>query len=580
VTTGSDLPTKSQLNRDQFIFGVVQKTVWALFLTALVYGIYRVIQLHWVCDDAFISFRYAKNLVAGNGLVFNVGERVEGYTNFLWTIIISLGMLLKLDPVPLSMILGGVSYLFTALLAAYASYRLFSGSGHRALFVPVAAMSILVFHDYHIFATSGLETSWTAALITLGFVLLIFANSPKSLLYGGVVLVAAAMSRPDALLFYVMAIPFVLLLGKPVFRRLLLYLAPGVLIYLPYWILRYLYYGYPFPNTYYAKSAYLPYYDQGLIYLGLFVKSYYVLYLVPAALIAVIVVHRRKIMSWPMNDPIIRAIVVATLFMIPYTLYVVRSGGDFMFARFWILIVPIAFLFLEISLRSLLLKYQLVPLILLVIPLAVFLRWNPYTEVRQIDGIANEPDYYPQYWVQHAQEVGSRMREIFEGQDVRVAFFGMYAIYVYYSDVPVAIESNTGLTDAFIAHLPLVARGRPGHEKKAPMQYLLQRQVDFMFRGWTPLTSLGDTLSHITFGDFNAVIYGYKNGLMNHLKQFSDVHFVELPAWLDAHLQEILLKPDETVRHAYAYFQDMYFDYNDDPIRETPFRNRLGLGPK
>nr|HNH96503.1 hypothetical protein [Microthrixaceae bacterium] len=42
-------------------------------------------QFRFVQDDAFISFRYAKNLVDGNGLVFNPGQPVEGYTNFLWT---------------------------------------------------------------------------------------------------------------------------------------------------------------------------------------------------------------------------------------------------------------------------------------------------------------------------------------------------------------------------------------------------------------------------------------------------------------------------------------------------------------
>ena len=40
----------------------------------------------FLCDDAFISFRYALNLVEGHGLVFNAGERVEGYTNFLWVL--------------------------------------------------------------------------------------------------------------------------------------------------------------------------------------------------------------------------------------------------------------------------------------------------------------------------------------------------------------------------------------------------------------------------------------------------------------------------------------------------------------
>src|SRR5262245_59619807 len=41
---------------------------------------------YWVCDDAFISFRYARQLLDGHGLVFNVGERVEGYTNLLWVL--------------------------------------------------------------------------------------------------------------------------------------------------------------------------------------------------------------------------------------------------------------------------------------------------------------------------------------------------------------------------------------------------------------------------------------------------------------------------------------------------------------
>jgi hypothetical protein len=50
-----------------------------------------------VQEDAFISFRYASNLIQGHGLVYNVGERVEGYTNFLWTLILAGGMALGAD---------------------------------------------------------------------------------------------------------------------------------------------------------------------------------------------------------------------------------------------------------------------------------------------------------------------------------------------------------------------------------------------------------------------------------------------------------------------------------------------------
>ncbi|HEY3874828.1 MAG TPA: hypothetical protein VGM92_05095, partial [Candidatus Kapabacteria bacterium] len=60
--------------------------LWPLVATIVImgYGLYRAIDLRWICDDAFITMRYVKNFVDGNGLVYNIGERVEGYTHFLW----------------------------------------------------------------------------------------------------------------------------------------------------------------------------------------------------------------------------------------------------------------------------------------------------------------------------------------------------------------------------------------------------------------------------------------------------------------------------------------------------------------
>jgi hypothetical protein len=43
----------------------------------------------WGLDDAYISYRYAENLVRGEGLVFNHGERVEGYSNFLYVLAVA-----------------------------------------------------------------------------------------------------------------------------------------------------------------------------------------------------------------------------------------------------------------------------------------------------------------------------------------------------------------------------------------------------------------------------------------------------------------------------------------------------------
>ena len=52
----------------------------------------------WLCDDAFISFRYADHLARGLGLVFNVGERVEGYTSFLWVVTSAGALLVGVSP--------------------------------------------------------------------------------------------------------------------------------------------------------------------------------------------------------------------------------------------------------------------------------------------------------------------------------------------------------------------------------------------------------------------------------------------------------------------------------------------------
>ena len=71
---------------------------WAT-LTVAVAALYSAFDLRWVSDDAFISFRYAENLVQGLGLVFNEGERVEGFTNFSWTLVTALAMRVGVDPV-------------------------------------------------------------------------------------------------------------------------------------------------------------------------------------------------------------------------------------------------------------------------------------------------------------------------------------------------------------------------------------------------------------------------------------------------------------------------------------------------
>ena len=67
-------------------------------------------------DDAFISFRYAENLATGSGPVFNPGERVEGYTSFLWVLVLAGSRALGLDTAAAARTLGSVFAALTVLL--------------------------------------------------------------------------------------------------------------------------------------------------------------------------------------------------------------------------------------------------------------------------------------------------------------------------------------------------------------------------------------------------------------------------------------------------------------------------------
>src|SRR5205814_5237660 len=88
----------------------------------------------FVNDDAYISFRYARNLAEHGQLVFNLGERVEGYTNFLWTVLLAACMKVGVGPVAASRFFGVVFAIGTLAVVVRMSLRLDgerSRPGHR-----------------------------------------------------------------------------------------------------------------------------------------------------------------------------------------------------------------------------------------------------------------------------------------------------------------------------------------------------------------------------------------------------------------------------------------------------------------
>lgn len=552
--------------------------VWTLFSCSFAYGLYRALDLWWVGDDAFISFRYAKNLVDGHGLVFNVGERVEGYSNFLWTVLIAFGILLKADPIPFSLTLSIIAYAATAIvLVRYSWQHRRDAVSGLTLFMPLSAICLMIHHEHQVFATSGLETAAVTFLLMWGFTLLVSSVRPLQFFRAGLVLTLAALTRPDFPLFVAMSLPYILLCRGSRLRNLASFVLPFVTIYVPYWLLRYNYYGYPFPNTYYAKSADLPYYSQGIVYLWLYLKSYWVLLSTP---VAVLLLARRagwKFTPLNTNDMPSRALVLGVLYLIPYVWYVVRSGGDFMFARFLMPVTPIAFLLIESSLKVFARRVGIPWLLSAIVIAGLLLGVNLYRDdpLLKISGIANEPAYYPSSWVEQAKTTGAKLKQCFEGTDVKISFNGRFAMFAYYSEVPVAIESSTGLTDEYLAHLPLTARGRPGHEKRAPLEYLIARKVNFMMSQFPTPTNAMDSILAIYFDSIQFSIVTYNNDLMDRVDHCQGVRFIKFPDFLDSYLPGIESMSRKDVRDSYQFARAFYFEQNADPRREQLFLDRL-----
>jgi hypothetical protein len=115
-------------------------------------------------DDAYISYRYADNLARGAGLIFNAGERVEGYTNFLWVVLLSAFVRPFGDLKLPSQIVGVACTLLNLGMCAYALRRLF----HLAHPLADAALALLVAGSGYVAAWSvgGLEGAFFGLLLT------------------------------------------------------------------------------------------------------------------------------------------------------------------------------------------------------------------------------------------------------------------------------------------------------------------------------------------------------------------------------------------------------------------------------
>jgi len=557
---------------------------------AVVVGIVGAARLAWMCDDAFISFRYADNLVRGQGLVFNAGERVEGYSNFLWTLGVALGMGLGVDPEPWTIAWGIFFYAATIALLCALSRTLAGGKGGAALGLPLAGLLAAVHGDWNVYATSGLETSCFTFLVTLAYALAITPGAPAWT--AGLAVALAALTRPDGIVFVPFFMLFMVLARPRRVRSGLEFAGAFLVLWLPYIVWKLGYYGDFFPNTYYAKSAALAWWSQGWLYVGVYFLKYWALALaIPLALVAWIRPPRnrgeatadRPAAKAPDEipasaigpTPLPWAMVFAAFLAVGFTLYVMRVGGDFMYARMLIPATPFFALVLEFAVRRLLAgrpRVELVAVAILVV--AVALTPYPFNRDDGQGGIVNEREYHRPEEVEARRAEAATLHRFFAGLPVRIAIVGSQAELAYFARPAVAIEAQTGLTDHWIARQPLKERGRVGHEKLAPVSYLMSRKVDFVIHHF-PTTAL-DLKQHvplvqIMFDRVPGYMLYWNPPLLAELAK-RGARFVDFPVELDARKADFARLPPDSLEFEYGRLKTFYFDHVPDSTRQAWFR--------
>lgn len=220
----------------------------------IVLGLFAAHTLTYVAktqDDTYITLRYARNLASGAGLVYNSGERVEGYSNFLYTIILSGLIRLGADPLLAAKAIGLASGCL-AIVVCWKTAALLPGARRLPWLAPLL---LAVSPAFAAWAVLGLETVLFSLLILLAVqnVIRDASPAPRLSLVGGGLFALIAMCRPEGALFLVITAIFLAAHGER--RRLVSTLLAFGLPFGAFLVWRMWYYGDILPNTYYAKTG-------------------------------------------------------------------------------------------------------------------------------------------------------------------------------------------------------------------------------------------------------------------------------------------------------------------------------------
>ena len=289
--------------------------------------------LGWMADyswfltgDAFISFRYVRNLLSGYGLVYNPGEYVEGYSNFLW--VLELALLWGVFGLRPEHAAPWLSVVFTAGTVAAMLWWVarLPALQHRVLVGWMALGLVCSSATFAVWTSGGgLETRQLTFFIVVAVVCLsLYRESRPALLVVSLSLAAAALTRPEGPLFAACCFAWYAVQRRVDtgrwgdWRAAACLAVPFVVVVAGHYLFRYSYYGEWLPNTYYAKHV-RPWYEAGFRYLWAAALETGLYLLLPLAVVSLVKGwRRRRCLTY----------VLPLLCIVSHMGYISRIGGD------------------------------------------------------------------------------------------------------------------------------------------------------------------------------------------------------------------------------------------------------------
>jgi len=433
----------------------------AFFTTLLAVLLVVIIRNAWVAEDAYITFRTVDNWMHGYGLRWNVDERVQTFTHPLWMLLIAAFYRVTGEPYYTSLALSIALTIATVWIVV----RVIATDRTAASLVMTAAIFSKAFIDY---TTSGLENPLTNFLLAVFFAVY-FRAGPGRRRVGWMAFLAAllVLNRHDNVLIVLPALALAVWTERS--RRTLSIVALAFLPLVAWETFSVIYYGFPFPNTAYAKLqtgvATTELLKQGFEYvMDSLTADPLTLTAIAAVCLACLVFRRRA--EW---------ILLAGIAV--HIVYVLRAGGDFMSGRFFVapfLVAMIAASRLDGVLNDLSLAIATLVVVMLGMagdfPTVASGGATPVGGWIDSNGIADERRYhYPQSgvlrmpshgpWPDLATDVGRD--ELGRGE--HSLMFNNIGRIGFGVGPSIHLIDNLALSDPLLARLPARADWRIGH---------------------------------------------------------------------------------------------------------------------